>query len=97
MSSTISLDEFEITYKCPWYLFQAARDGEVNAMKKILDQLGHHRRRKINMHDENELSALHYACRYNHIKIVKLLVEYGASKYIVSCFSTSCAPRIAPF
>ena len=32
------------------------------------------------MHDDEDLSALHYAARYNHYQIVKMLIEFGASK-----------------
>lgn len=36
--------------------------------------------KKINKRDEDNTSALHYAVRYNHFQIVKLLLEFGAGK-----------------
>jgi ankyrin repeat protein len=69
---------------CVPAFFQCARDGNVDNMRRILDQLSPNQiKRRINQHDEDILSPLHYASRYNHINIVKLLVERGASKYTV--------------
>ena len=50
-------------------------------MQKLLASLQGNVKKKINAHDEEELSALHYAARYNHYLLVKMLVEYGASQY----------------
>ena len=36
----------------------------------------------INNVDEEHQAALHYAARYNHYEIVKLLVENGAGKFL---------------
>ncbi|XP_065649232.1 transient receptor potential cation channel subfamily A member 1 homolog isoform X2 [Hydra vulgaris] len=59
-------------------LHQAARDGQVKTVENYLSQYGKDRR-KVNKKDEEETTALHYAVRYGHFNIVKLLVENGAS------------------
>ena len=53
-------------------------------MQRLLQNLTGNVRKKVNLHDDEELSALHYASRYNHLKIVQLLVEAGASMYKVT-------------
>ena len=46
-------------------------------MERRLEKLGKGSK-KINKRDEDNTSALHYAVRYNHFQIVKLLLEFGA-------------------
>lgn len=41
--------------------------------------------KKINKKDQDNTTALHYAVRYNHLQIVKLLMEYGAGKRHCDC------------
>ena len=64
------------------HLFQIARDGNEVVMEKALARLAGNPK-KINQHDDEQLSPLHYAARYNHVKIVQLLVKYGASKIFI--------------
>ncbi|GFO37455.1 transient receptor potential cation channel subfamily a member 1-like protein [Plakobranchus ocellatus] len=59
-------------------LHQCARDGDEYNMKILIRNLDTHIRRKINQFDEDDLTPLHYAARYNHLNVVKLLVEAGA-------------------
>ncbi|XP_065649233.1 transient receptor potential cation channel subfamily A member 1 homolog isoform X2 [Hydra vulgaris] len=59
-------------------LHQAARDGQFNMVKEYLTSYGKDKK-KINAKDAEEASALHYAVRYGHFSIVKLLVENGAN------------------
>ncbi|KAK7502989.1 hypothetical protein BaRGS_00005615 [Batillaria attramentaria] len=59
-------------------LHQCARDGDEFNMKILLRHLGSHVKKKINQYDEDDLTPLHYAARYNFLAVVKLLVEYGA-------------------
>ena len=48
-------------------------------MEKILARLPNQRvYRTLNQLDNNKISVLHYAARYDHISIVRLLVSYGA-------------------
>ena len=48
-------------------------------MEKILARLPSQRvYRTLNQLDNNKISVLHYAARYDHISIVRLLVSYGA-------------------
>ena len=48
-------------------------------MERRLEILGKGNK-KINKKDQDNTTALHYAVRYNHLHIVKLLLEYGARK-----------------
>ncbi|XP_050405831.1 transient receptor potential cation channel subfamily A member 1 homolog [Patella vulgata] len=59
-------------------LHQCARDGDEKNLKILIRHMQHHLKRKINQHDDDELSPLHYAARYNHLSVVKLLVENNA-------------------
>lgn len=59
-------------------LHQCARDGDAESMRRLLASLTGNVKKKINSHDDEDLSALHYAARYNHHPIVKMLVEAGA-------------------
>jgi len=62
-----------------WGGGQAARDGKRELVERRLEKLGKGNK-KINKRDQDNTTALHYAVRYNHLHIVKLLVEYGAGK-----------------
>ncbi|XP_076445109.1 uncharacterized protein LOC143283010 [Babylonia areolata] len=59
-------------------LHQCARDGDEYNMKILLRHLGSTVKKKINQYDEDDLTPLHYAARYNFLGVVKLLVENGA-------------------
>uniref|UniRef100_T1ILR7 Ion transport domain-containing protein n=1 Tax=Strigamia maritima TaxID=126957 RepID=T1ILR7_STRMM len=63
----------------PKTLHQAARDGDIKLMKYLLDASVTNLKRKIDQLDEDELSPLHYAARYNFFEMVNLLVEKGAN------------------
>ena len=52
----------------------------MEVMERLIAQLTGHVKKKINMHDQDDLSPLHQAARYNHVNMVKLLVDSGASK-----------------
>ncbi|RUS77619.1 hypothetical protein EGW08_014619 [Elysia chlorotica] len=60
-------------------LHQCARDGDEYNMKILLQNLDSHVRKKVNQYDEDDLTPLHYAARYNHLSVVKLLVQAGAN------------------
>lgn len=57
-------------------LLQCARNGYVDAAKRLLQD--EKVLRDINNDDEEGLTPLHYAARYNHFAIVQLLVQNGA-------------------
>ena len=38
---------------------------------------------QVNCHDEDSLTPLHYAARYNHLEIVQLLVAKGAGERLI--------------
>jgi len=59
-------------------LQQAARDGRLDIVKNHIETIGRDKK-KLNKKDSENTTALHYAVRYNHVLIVKLLVESGAS------------------
>ena len=63
---------------------QLARDGDVEITKKYLQYMTGNIKKKVNVHDDEDVSPVHYAARYNHVQIVKLLVEAGASKYRIT-------------
>lgn len=79
--------------KCQLYLgllsyivldyLQAARDGKIDVIRQRLHKLGKNSARRlkaINKADEDNITPLHYAIRYGHVEVVKLLVECGAGK-----------------
>ncbi|XP_066911304.1 transient receptor potential cation channel subfamily A member 1 homolog isoform X2 [Clytia hemisphaerica] len=59
-------------------LHQAARDGQINIVRQHIQSLSKDRK-KLNRKDQENSTALHYAVRYGHFNIVKLLVENGAN------------------
>ncbi|KAK7106988.1 hypothetical protein V1264_014984 [Littorina saxatilis] len=59
-------------------LHQCARDGDEYNMKILVRHMGSNIKKKINQYDEDDLTPLHYAARYNFLGVVKLLVENGA-------------------
>lgn len=63
-------------------LHQVARDGDVIAMRNMLEALGPLARHHVNHLNEDRLSPLHYAARYNHYEMVKLVVEHGAIVHV---------------
>lgn len=62
-------------------LHQAARDGKIEVIRQRLQKLEKNPTRRlkvINKADEDSTTPLHYAVRYGHVEVVKLLVEFGA-------------------
>ena len=63
---------------------QAARDGRAEIINYRMFKLGRsgttRRFKTLNKLDDDGVSPLHYAVRYGHINVVKLLVENGAGK-----------------
>ena len=49
-------------------------------MRRLLNSLTGNVKKKINHHDDEDLSALHYAARYNHHSMCKMLIEAGAGR-----------------
>ena len=69
---------------------KAARDGKRDLVERRLEKLGKGNK-KINKKDQENTTALHYAVRYNHLHIVKLLLEYGAGKEKLEQLITLCS------
>ncbi|KAI8752888.1 transient receptor potential cation channel subfamily A member 1 [Biomphalaria glabrata] len=59
-------------------LHQCARDGDEANMRVLLKSMGLNAKKKINQFDEDNITPLHYAARYNSLGVVKVLVEAGA-------------------
>lgn len=59
-------------------LQQASRDGQINIVRQHIHAIGKDKK-KLNSKDKEQTTALHYAVRYGHSAIVKLLVENGAN------------------
>lgn len=59
-------------------LHQCARMGDVKSCKILLSHMGGNVKKKINVIDEDDLTPLHYAARYNQLSVLKLLVDNGA-------------------
>lgn len=58
---------------------QLAREGDTPMFAIVLANIRNSRRERIlNQLDSNKISILHYAARYDHLPIVKLLAENGA-------------------
>ena len=65
-------------------VLQAAREGRKDIVEQRINKLRRHgaqKLRRLNKKDENKLTALHYAVRYGHIEVVKLLIDAGACKF----------------
>ncbi|XP_023224750.1 ankyrin-1-like [Centruroides sculpturatus] len=60
-------------------IHQVVRNGNVEALKCFLNNMDAKSiKKQINSLDDKNMTPLHYASRYNHLAIVKLLLEYGA-------------------
>lgn len=49
-------------------------------MQRLINSYQGNVKKKVNVQDDEDLGALHYAARYNHVGICRLLVEAGACK-----------------
>ena len=59
-------------------LLQAARDGDYEAAKRSLKSSVFRRSEDVNVRDDRECSALHYAVKISHSRLVRLLLDKGA-------------------
>ncbi|XP_052808936.1 transient receptor potential cation channel subfamily A member 1 homolog [Mya arenaria] len=59
-------------------LHQCARNGDVKSCKILLSNMGGNVKKKINVRDEDNLTPLHYAARYNQLNVLKLLIDNHA-------------------
>ena len=62
--------------------FQLARDGDVQGIESLFRRISPEPKtsriiKKINTLDENRVGILHYAARYEHLSMVKLIVHWG--------------------
>ena len=68
-----------------FFVCQAARDGRTDVIKHKLQKIGRNKARllkTINKGDEADITPLHYAVRYGHVNVVKLLSESGAGEQV---------------
>ncbi|XP_077974410.1 uncharacterized protein LOC120329316 isoform X2 [Styela clava] len=62
---------------------QLARDGDIEIMQNKLKKFNVTQlRKKLARKDAEKLTPLHYAAKYNHLDMCKLLVEYGADIHV---------------
>ena len=57
--------------------------GDVKSAKILLSNMGGNVKKKINILDEDDLTPLHYAARYNQLNVLIVLVENGAGTFIL--------------
>ena len=59
-----------------------ARDGDIKGMESLLQRIGAPKSprvvMKLNSLDDNKVGVLHYAARYEHFEMVKIIVFWGA-------------------
>ena len=65
-----------------FFVCQAARDGRADVIEHKVQKLGEDRAKLLNKRDEANNTPLHYAVRYGHVNIVKLLTEFGAGEEV---------------
>ena len=60
-----------------------AREGDIHTILKLLDRItsNQQRKKKINQKDDVKLAPLHYASRYSHYKIMRILIDNGAGQF----------------
>lgn len=51
-------------------------------MEILLRSITGNVKKKINMRDEEGVTAMHYAARYNQYEIVRILHSFGAGNYL---------------
>jgi len=52
--------------------------GDVKSCKILLSHMGGTVKKKINVRDEDNLTPLHYAARYNQLGVLKVLADNHA-------------------
>ena len=86
--------QFSLGY---FFVCQAARDGETEVIKHKLQKFEGNKAgllKAIDKEDEADNTPLHYAVRYGHVNIVRLLTDKEAGeqvKYFI-IFTTSGSP-----
>lgn len=66
---------------CVTCFIQAAKSGKLHIVRKKVEKQQCNMKQYVNMKDERNTTALHYAVLFNHIDIVKYLIEKGASMF----------------
>ena len=60
-----------------------ARDGDIKGIESLLERIGSPKSprviTKLNTLDENKVGVLHYAARYEHLEMVKVIIFWGAN------------------
>ncbi|XP_075241022.1 transient receptor potential cation channel subfamily A member 1 homolog isoform X2 [Convolutriloba macropyga] len=68
-------------------IYQVCRTGDVNALQALLKRKPI--LKSINVLDNYDLSALHYAAKYNHYQCARLLIARGASARVLGVDDTT--------
>ena len=69
------VDYSKMSRKTVW---QLARDGNVTDIQILLNS-SEDSQKSVNQLDSKYLSPLHYATKYLHLEMIKLLINYGAN------------------
>ena len=69
------VDYSKMSRKTVW---QLARDGNVIDIQILLNS-SEDSQKSVNQLDSKNLSPLHYATKYLHLEMIKLLINYGAN------------------
>ena len=64
-------------------ILQSARNGDARSTEILIRNMQGNVKKKINFRDEEGVTPLHYAARYNHLNVVKILIENGASMCMI--------------
>ena len=65
-----------------FFVCQAARDGKADVIEHKVQNVGGDKAKLLNKRDEANNTPLHYAVRYGHVNVVKLLSEFGAGEQV---------------
>ena len=72
------LEVFDQNKKIRKTVWQLAREGNITDIQILLNS-SEDSQKSVNQLDSNNLSPLHYATKYLHLDMIKLLINFGAN------------------